>query len=100
MTASTSSRLRALVLAFGVIVALLMCGPTAHAATAAPAGDAISIGDPNALGQIDLYVDPLRAIAASNLTAPHQFPEPGVPLVVIDGAPLDGESDWAARLPG
>ena len=31
----------------------------AHAAVAAPAGDAISIGDPDALGQVDLYVDPL-----------------------------------------
>src|SRR5258707_11900011 len=47
--------------ALGVLVALLMWGPTgvAHAAVAAPAGDAISIGDPNALAQIDLYVDPL-----------------------------------------
>ena len=47
--------------ALGAIVALLMWGPTglAHAAVAAPAGDAVSIGDPNALGQIDLYVDPL-----------------------------------------
>ena len=39
-----------------------MCGPTAgvaHAAVAAPAGDAISIGDPDALGQVDLYVDPM-----------------------------------------
>jgi hypothetical protein len=47
--------------ALGVIVALLMWGPTslAHAAVAAPANDAVSIGDPDALGQIDLYVDPL-----------------------------------------
>ncbi|MBI3690612.1 MAG: thioredoxin domain-containing protein [Mycolicibacterium aromaticivorans] len=44
-----------------LLMAFLMCGPTgvAHAAVAAPAGDALSIGDPDALGQIDLYVDPL-----------------------------------------
>jgi hypothetical protein len=44
------------------MVTLLMCGPVvglANAAVAAPAGDALSIGDPDALGQIDLYVDPL-----------------------------------------
>jgi protein-disulfide isomerase len=203
------------------MVALLMCGPTAgvaHAAVAAPAGDAISIGDPDALGQIDLYVDPLcpysgkmvraqggeigkrveagtlrvnlrfvdfldkysasgtydsraiyaayvvadqsrssditwrfvqsiysadqqpkekgptdlsndqladlanrvgapqpaqdlirvglpighdpRAVAANNLTVLHQFPKPGVPLVVINGQPVDGESEWLAQLPG
>jgi protein-disulfide isomerase len=47
--------------ALGVIAVLLTWSPAAlaHAAVAAPAGDAISIGDPNALGQIDLYVDPL-----------------------------------------
>jgi protein-disulfide isomerase len=47
--------------ALGVIVALLMWGPAgvAHAAGAAPDGDAVSIGDPDALGQIDMYVDPL-----------------------------------------
>ncbi|MGH3584251.1 MAG: DsbA family protein [Mycobacterium sp.] len=205
----------------GVMVALLMCGPTAgvaHAAVAAPVGDAISIGDPDALGQIDLYVDPLcpfsgkmvraqggeigkrveagtlrvnlrfvdfldkysasgtydsraiyaayvvadqsrssditwrfvqsiysadqqpkekgptdlsndqladlanrvgapqpaqdlirvglpigydpHAVAANNLTVLHQFPKPGVPLVVINGQPVDGESDWLAQLPG
>lgn len=45
----------------GVFAALLMWGPAslAHGAVAAPAGDAISIGDPNAPGQIALYVDPL-----------------------------------------
>jgi hypothetical protein len=205
--------------ALGVIVALLMCGPTglAHAAVAAPAGDAVSIGDPDALGQIDLYVDPLcpfsgkmvraqgdemgkrieggtlrvnlryvdfldkysasgtydsraiyatyvvanqslasdttwrfveqiysadlqpkekgptdlsndqladladrvgapkqaqdlirlgvpigydpHAVAAHNLTVLHAFPKPGVPLVVIADQPVDGESDWLARLP-
>ncbi|MFL0287791.1 DsbA family protein [Mycobacterium sp. SMC-21] len=39
-----------------------MGGPIAgqaHAAAATPAGDVISIGDPNALGQIDLYLDPI-----------------------------------------
>lgn len=203
------------------VVTLLLCGPAtgaAHAAVAGTAGDAISIGDPNALGQIELYLDPLcpfsgkmvraqgdeirarlesgalrvnlrfvdfldkysasgaydsraiyaayvvadhsrssdttwrfvqliysmdeqpkeggatdlsndeladlaarvgapqpaqdlirlglpighdpRAIAATNLVALRQFPEPGVPLVVIDGNPVDGESDWLARLPG
>ncbi|MUL49045.1 serine/threonine protein kinase [Mycobacterium sp. CBMA293] len=205
---------------FGVLVALLMCGPVAgqaHAAAAAPAGDVISIGDPNALGQIDLYVDPLcpysgkmirkdgdemgrriengalrvnlrfvnflekysasgtydrraiyaafvvageskssdvawhfvlqifskeqqphekgetdlsndqlaelanhvgapqsaqdmirlglpvgydsRVIATNNLELLHDFPEPGVPLVVINGKPIDGDDDWLNQLP-
>ncbi|MET0474747.1 MAG: serine/threonine protein kinase [Mycobacterium sp.] len=217
---SVNGPLRALAAVLGV-VALLWCGPgagSAHAAVAGAAGDAISIGDPDALGQIDLYVDPLcpysgkmvraqgdeigrrvgagalrvnlrfvdfldeysasgtydsraiyaayvvadrsqssditwrfvqaiysadqqprekgptdlsndqladlanrvgaprpaqdlirvglpigydpRAIAANNLTVLHQFPKPGVPLVVIDGSPVDGETDWLARLPG
>lgn len=203
-----------------VVVLLLMCGPAvgvAQAAVAAPAGDAIAIGDPNALKQVDLYVDPLcpfsgrmvrthgdeigrrvetgalrvnlrfvnfldkysasktydnraiyasyvvagqsqssettwrfvqqifssehqpeeqgatdldnnqlaelanavgasalaqelirvglsigydaRAIAASNLAVLRQFPEPGVPLVVINGAAVDGESDWLGEMP-
>jgi protein-disulfide isomerase len=46
----------------GLLIGLLMGGPVAgqaHAAAVAPAGDVISIGDPNALGRIDLYVDPL-----------------------------------------
>jgi protein-disulfide isomerase len=206
---------------FGVVVALSVWAPgagAAHAAAATPAGDTISVGDPDALGQIDLYVDPLcpfsgemvrtqgaeigrriedgrlrvnlrfvnflekysasgtydsraiyaayvvadrsrssdvvwrfvegiyaadrqphergatdlsndqladlangagappqaadlirlgvplgfdpRAIAASNLALLHDFPEPAVPLVVIDGHPVDGESDWLATLPG
>src|ERR1700712_2281009 len=63
MTATSTHRsFRALGAALGVMVTLLMCGPSAgvaHAAVAAPAGDAISIGDPDALGQVDLYVDPL-----------------------------------------
>ena len=204
-----------------MLVALLMCGPSggvAYAAVAAPAGDALSIGDPDALGQIDLYVDPLcpfsgkfvraygdeigkrvengtlrvnlrfvdfldkysasgtydsraiyaayvvadqsrssdvtwrfiesiyakdhqpkeggstdlsndqladmanqvgapqlaqdliriglpigfdpHVIAANNLVVLHQFPEPGVPRVVINGQPVDDDSDWLARLPG
>jgi hypothetical protein len=205
--------------ALGVMVALLMWGATglAHAAEAAPVGDAVSIGDDNALGQIDLYVDPLcpysgkmiraqgdeigkrieagmlrvnlryvdfldkysasgtydsraiyatyvvanqsqasdvtwrfveqiysadlqpkeggstdlsndqladlagrvgapqqalvliriglpigydpHAIAAHNFTVLRTFPEPGVPLVVIEDKPVDGESDWLAQLP-
>jgi protein-disulfide isomerase len=213
--------IRALGAILSVIVALVMCGPTtgiAHAAVAAPAGDAISIGDPDALGQVDLYVDPLcpysgkmvraqgdeignrieagtlhvnlrfvdfldkysasgtydsraiyaayvvadqsrssdiawrfvqriysadqqpkeegptdldnnqlaelanrvgapqpaqdlirvglpigydpRAIATNNLALLHQFPEPGVPLAVINDRPVDGESDWLNQLPG
>jgi hypothetical protein len=221
MTARSTKRpLRALMAVLGATVALLMLGPagSVQASVANPAGDAISIGDPDALGQIDLYVDPLcpfsgkmvqdqgdeigkrleagtlrvnlrfvdfldefsasgtydsraihaayvvadrshasdvtwrfvqliysadqqpkekgptdlsndqlselasragaqqpaldlirvglpigydpRAIAAANLTVLHQFPDPGVPLVVIDGRPVDGDSDWLARLPG
>jgi protein-disulfide isomerase len=218
---SVNGLLRALGAVLGVLVTLLMFGPAAgpaHAAVASPAGDAISIGDPDALGQIDLYVDPLcpysgkmvrakgdeigrrvesgalrvnlrfvdyldkysasgtydsraiyaayvvadhsqssditwrfvqliyskdqqprekgptdlsndqladlasqagapqpaqdliriglpigydpRAVAANNVAALHQFPKRGVPTVVIDGHPFDGESDWLATLPG
>jgi protein-disulfide isomerase len=218
---SVNGPLRALGAVLGVIVTLLMFGPatgSAHAAAASPAGDAISIGDPDALGQVDLYVDPLcpysgkmvqaqgneigrrlesgalrvnlrfvdyldkysasgtydsraiyaayvvadhsqssaitwrfvqliyskdqqpkekgatdlsndqiadlanragapqpaqdliriglpigydpRAVAANNVALLHQFPKPGVPTVVIDGRPVDGESDWLATLPG
>lgn len=214
-------RMRALGAVGAVIVALLMCGPVtgvARAAVAAPAGDTIAIGDPNAVGVVDLYVDPMcpfsgkmvreqgdeigqriedgslrmnlrfvdflekysasktydsraiyaayvvadqsrssdvtwrfvqqifstenqpeeggptdldsnqlaelangvgaplpaqdlirlglpigydaRAIAANNLAVLRQFPEPGVPLVVINGGPVDGESDWLDQLPG
>ncbi|WP_071287886.1 DsbA family protein [Mycolicibacterium llatzerense] len=59
------TRLTRLVRALGAVAAVvvsLLCGPiagTASAAVAAPAGDVISIGDPNALGQVDLYLDPL-----------------------------------------
>jgi protein-disulfide isomerase len=214
------SKVRIAGTALGVIMALLVCGPSAgkaYAAAAAPAGDAISIGDPDALGKIDLYVDPLcpysgkmirdqgdeigrrledgslhidlrfvnflekysasgtydtraiyaayvvadqsrssdvawrfveriyaadqqpkeggatdlsndqlaelagavgapqqaldlvrvglpvgydpHAIAANNLTLLHGFPEPGVPLVVTNGQPVDGDSDWLKQLP-
>lgn len=213
--------MRALGAVLGVIAALLMCGPTAgvaQAAVAAPAGDVIAIGDPHALGVVDLYVDPMcpfsgqmvqeqgddigqriengmlrvnlrfvnfldkysasktydiratyatfvvadqsrssdttwrfvqqifsaeqqpqeggptdldnnqlaelanrvgapppaqdlirlglpigydaRAIAANNLALLRQFPEPGVPTVVINGQPIDGNSDWLDQLPG
>jgi protein-disulfide isomerase len=205
--------------ALGVIVAVLMWGAAglAHAAVAAPAGDAVSIGDPNALAEIDLYLDPLcpysgkmiraqgdeigkrieagklrvhlryvdfldkysatgtydsraiyatylvaeqsqasditwgfveqiysadlqpkedgatdlsndqladlagrvgapaqaqdlirvglpigydsRAIAAHNYAVLHTFPQPGVPLVVINDQPVDGESDWLTQVP-
>ncbi|BBY65531.1 DsbA family protein [Mycolicibacterium helvum] len=205
---------------FGLLVTLLICGPTggvAQAAVAAPAGDALSVGDPDALGQIDLYVDPMcpysgkfvrahgdeiakrveagtlrvnlrfvdfldkysasgtydsraiyaayvvadqsrssdvawrfieaiyasdvqpkeggttdlsndqladvanrvgapqlaqdliriglpigfdpHVVAANNLVVLHQFPEPGVPLVVINDRPVDEDSDWLAQLP-
>jgi protein-disulfide isomerase len=222
MSARSANRpFRAVGVALVVMVTLLMCGPAAglaHAAVAGPAGDAISIGDPDALGQIDLFVDPLcpysgkmmraqgaeigrrleagtlhvnlrfvdfldkysasgaydtraiyaayvvadhsrasdatwrfvqlifsadqqpkeegptdlsndqladlakrvgapqlaqdlirvglpigydpHAVAANNLTVLHQFPKPGVPLVVINGRPVDGESDWLAQLLG
>jgi protein-disulfide isomerase len=221
MTPRPANRLlRALLAALAVTATLLMGGPAtgpAQAAVASTADDAISIGDPDALGHIDLYVDPLcpysgkmvraqgdeigrrleagtlhvnlrfvdfldeysasgtydsrsiqaayavadqsrtsdvtwrfvqsiyaadqqpkekgptdlsndqladlagragapqaaldvirvglpighdpRAIAAANLTVLHQFPKPGVPLVVIDDHPVDGESDWLAQLP-
>nr|WP_173390202.1 thioredoxin domain-containing protein [Mycolicibacterium rhodesiae] len=214
--------MRGLAAVFGVIATLLMCGPTvgtARAAVAAPAGDAIAIGDPHALGVVDMYVDPMcpysgqmiqergdeigqriengrlrvnlrfvnfldkysasktydiraiyaafvvadqsrssditwrfveqifsaeqqpheggptdldnnqlaelanrvgasplaqdliriglpigydaHAIAANNLAVLRQFPEPGVPTVVINGGgPVDGNSDWLEQLPG
>lgn len=214
-------KMRALGVVGAVVVALVMCGPVsgvARAAVAAPAGNAIEIGDPNALGVVDLYVDPMcpfsgkmvraqgdeigeriedgslrvnlrfvdfldkysasktydsraiyaafvvadqsrssdvtwrfvqqifsaeqqpeeggptdldnnqlaevasrvgapppaqdlirlglpigydsHAIAANNLAVLREFPEPGVPLVVINGGPVDGESDWLGQLPG
>jgi protein-disulfide isomerase len=205
----------------GVIAALLMCGPSAgiaRAAAAAPAGDVIALGDPHALGVVDMYVDPMcpfsgqmvqeqgaeigrriedgrlrvnlrfvdfldkysasktydiratyatfvvadqsrssgvawgfvqqifsaehqpeeggatdldnnqlaelanrvgapppaqdlirlglpigfdaNAIAANNLALLRQFPEPGVPTIVINGVPVDGNTDWLDQLPG
>nr|MDT0525832.1 hypothetical protein [Streptomyces sp. DSM 41633] len=45
-----------------LLAAVVMWGPgagRAYAAQASPAGDALSIGDPAAPGQIDLYLDPL-----------------------------------------
>jgi protein-disulfide isomerase len=57
-----------------------------------PAQDLIRIGLPIGYDA--------RAIAANNLAVLRQFPQPGVPLVVINGAPADGESDWLDQLPG
>jgi len=50
--------------------------------------------------RLGLFVgyDPV-AIANSNQAALRQFAEPGVPTVVIDGRPYDGNSDWMSRLP-
>ena len=213
--------MRDLMAALGVIVALLMCGPTAgiaQAAVAAPEGDVIAIGDPHALGVVDMYVDPMcpfsgqmvqeqgdeigqriedgrlrvnlrfvdfldkysasktydiratyaafvvadqsrssgvawsfvrqifsaeqqpeeggdtdldnnqlaelanrvgaplpaqdlvrlglpigfdaNAITANNLALLREFPEPGVPTIVINGGPVDGNTDWLDKLPG
>lgn len=39
-----------------------------------------------------------HTIAADNLPVLRAFPEPGVPLVVIDGTPVDGNSDWLDQL--
>lgn len=210
---------RSLVGLLALVAALLVCGPTApaNAAAASPDGDAIAVGDPDALGHIDLYLDPLcpysgklirekgdqiatriesgalrvnlrfvdfldhysasgsydtrainaayvvsdqsrssdvtwrfveriysadqqpkekgatdltnddladlaaeagappsatnairvgvpigydpRGIAARNYAVLHTFPEPGVPLVVLDDQPVDADSDWLAKLP-
>lgn len=40
-----------------------------------------------------------HTIAANNLPLLRSFPESGVPLVVIDGKSVDGNSDWLDRLP-
>ena len=221
MNASSINRpLRAVGAVLAMLVALLMSGSSgvAHAAVAATAGDVLSIGDPDAPGQIDLYLDPMcpysgkfvrthgdeigrrleagtlrvnlrfvafldkysasgtydiraiyaayvvadqsrssavtwrfieaiyakdhqpeeggptdlsndqladianqvgapplaqdliriglpigfdsHVVAANNLVVLHQFPEPGVPLVVINDQPVDEDSDWLAQLPG
>ena len=39
-----------------------------------------------------------KIIAANNLKLLHEFPEPGVPLVVIDGQVVNDE-EWLSRLP-
>jgi protein-disulfide isomerase len=41
-----------------------------------------------------------HAIAANNLALLRQFPEPGVPTVVINDQPIDGNTDWLDQLPG
>lgn len=54
--------LTAFVTTLGLLAALLVWTPgagRAHAAAAAPAGDVLSIGDPAAPGQVELYLDPL-----------------------------------------
>ena len=40
-----------------------------------------------------------HTVAANNLPLLRQFPEPGVPLVVIDGKAVDGNSAWLDQLP-
>ncbi|WP_078353829.1 DsbA family protein [Mycobacteroides chelonae] len=40
-----------------------------------------------------------RAIAANNLPLLRAFPKSGVPMVVIDNQPVDGESAWLDRIP-
>ncbi|OAT68963.1 serine/threonine protein kinase [Mycobacteroides immunogenum] len=40
-----------------------------------------------------------RIIAANNLPLLRAFPKSGVPMVVIDGQPVDGESNWLSRIP-
>jgi hypothetical protein len=39
-----------------------------------------------------------HTIAANNLVLLGQFPEPGVPLVVIDNKTNNGNSDWLDQL--
>lgn len=41
-----------------------------------------------------------RAIATNNLALLRQFPEPAVPTIVINGQPVDGNTDWLDQLPG
>lgn len=40
-----------------------------------------------------------HAIAADNLPLLRQLPDSGVPMVVVDGESVDGNSDWLDRLP-
>lgn len=52
----------AVAMTLGLLGVILVCIPgagPAYAADAAPAGDILSIGDPAAPGQIELYLDPL-----------------------------------------
>lgn len=52
----------AIAVMLGLMASVLVWGPgtgRAYAAEASPAGDAVSLGDPAAPGQIDLYLDPL-----------------------------------------
>jgi protein-disulfide isomerase len=60
-TTRVNRPVRALGLIAGLVMALLMCVPAgvAQAAPAETAGDVISIGDPAAPGQIDLFLDPM-----------------------------------------
>lgn len=64
---------------------------------------AVNVGAPQTAADliragVPLGYDP-HGIAAANFAQLREFPEPGVPLVVINGQPVDGESDWLARLP-
>ena len=63
-----------------------------------------SVGAPQAAQDLIRFGMPIghdpQAIAENNLTLLHQFPEPGVPLVVINGRPVDTDADWLAQLPG
>ncbi|MGV9801243.1 serine/threonine protein kinase [Mycobacterium sp. NPDC003449] len=67
------------------------------------AGLAASAGAPQSAQDMIRLGLPLpydaRTIAANNLPLLRQFPESGVPLVVLDGAAVDGNSDWLNRLP-
>lgn len=47
---------------------------------------------------VPIGYDP-HVIAANNLAALHEFSEPGVPLVAVDGKPVDTDTDWLAKLP-
>lgn len=67
-----------------------LAGLASEAGAPQPASDLIRFGIP-------VGYDP-HAIAANNLTLLRGFPEPGVPLVVIEGQPVDGDSDWLAQL--
>jgi hypothetical protein len=40
-----------------------------------------------------------HTIGTNNLPLLRGFPDPGVPLVAIDGKAVDGNSDWLDQLP-